>query len=187
LILSFDRARSLRRIKPQRIATSLVRRADADLPFVTQATPGQELLLDTCVYLDMIRGKAPSELDALLQVRLINHSSVALAELTHLFGRLDPSRADTRRTLSVMSGVIDDIPTHRLTSPSARCAGEAGMLTGLVARLSGRGADVRLLNDATLFLQAREIGCAIVTGNLADFDFFDQLLPGSGMLLYRTV
>jgi hypothetical protein len=43
-----------------------------------------------------------------------------------------------------------------------------------------------LLNDAALFLQARETGCALLTGNITDFDFFDQVLPGSGLLLYRA-
>lgn len=143
--------------------------------------------MDTCVYLDVLRAKTPVEVDALLQTRIINHSTTALAELTHLFGRLDPGHADTRRALSKLSGVIDDIPPHRLTSPSTRCCAEAGMLAGLSARLAGRGGDLKLLNDAMLFLQAREIGCAILTSNLADFDLFDQLLPGSGLLLYRTL
>jgi hypothetical protein len=61
------------------------------------------------------------------------------------------------------------------------------MLAGLVARLAGRAADVKLLNDATLFLQARENGCSFLTANISDFDLFDQLLPGSGLMLYRTV
>lgn len=185
--MSFNRSQSLRRIKPQRVTTPLTRRTDANLPLLAQATAGPELLLDTCVYLDVLRGKSPPELDALLQVRIINHSTVVLAELTHLFGRLDPGHAETRRTLAVLSGIVDDIPAHRLATPSTRCSGEAGMLAGLVARLAGRGSDVKLLNDAALFLQAREMGCVVATGNLADFDFFDQLLPGSGLLLYRTV
>ena len=184
--MSFDRSRSLRRIKPQRLTEPLVRRADADLPFVAQATAGPELLLDTCVYLDVLKGVTPPEIDTLMQVRIANHSTVALAELTHLFGRLDPRHPSTRRTLAVLSGVIDDIPAHRLTAPSSACAGEAGMLAGLVTRLTGRGGDLKLLNDAALFLQAREMGYAVLTANLSDFDFFDQLLPGPGLMLYRT-
>ena len=120
-------------------------------------------------------------------MRVANHSTVALAELTHLFGRLDPGHVDTRRVLGPLSGAIDDIPPHRLTAPSARCSGEAGMLAGLTARLGGRGADLALLNDASLFLQAREIGCTILTRNLSDFDLFDQLLPGSSLLFYRAI
>jgi hypothetical protein len=157
------------------------------LPFVTEPAPGPELLLDTCVYLDVLKGRTSTEIDLLLQVRIVNHSTIALAELTHLFGRLEPSHAETRSVLASLSGAIDDIPPHRLTAPSIRCAGEAGMLAGLAARLGGRGADLALLNDASLFLQARETGCAILTRNLSDFDLFDQLLPGSNLLLYRAV
>lgn len=121
-----------------------------------------------------------------MQLRIVNHSTVVLTELTHLFGRLDPNHSGTRRTLSAVGDAIDDIPTHRLTPPSSRTCGEAGMLAGMAARLGGRPSGLELLNDALLFLQAREMGCAILTANIVDFDLFDQLLPGSGLLLYRT-
>jgi predicted nucleic acid-binding protein len=184
--LGFERAPSLRRIKPQRKAAAIARRADPDLPLVGRAGPGAELLLDTCVYLDVLQGKTPVAVDELLQLRIVNHSTVALAELTHIYGRLDPNHSRTRGVLSAISAVIDDVPAHRLTAPSARTFGEAGMLAGLVIRLSGRPGGLDLLNDALLFLQAREMGCALLTANLSDFDLFDQLLPGSGLLLYRT-
>lgn len=185
--MGFDRPGSLRRIKPQRKSGPLVRRPDAALPWVGAPAPGAELLLDTCVYLDVLQGKTPVEVDDLLRLRIVNHSTVALTELTHLFGRLDPNHSGTRRTLSSIGDVIDDIPAHRLTPPSTRTSGEAGMLAGMVTRLSGRPAGLELLNDALLFLQAREMGYAILTANVVDFDLFDQLLPGSGLLLYRTL
>jgi len=144
-------------------------------------------LLDTCVYLDILQGKSPPDVDELLRLRIVNHSTIALAELTHLFGRLDPNHAGTGGTLSAIAGVIDDIPAHRLTAPSTRTFGEAGMLAGLATRLGGRPGGVQLLNDALLFLQARETGCALVTANMKDFDLFHQCLPGSGLLLYRTI
>jgi hypothetical protein len=183
--LGFERAPSLRRIKPQRKAEPISRRADADLPWVGRPAPGAELLLDTCVYLDVLQAKTPIEVDDLLQLRIANHSTVALAELTHLYGRLDPDHSGTRGALAAIGGVIDDITAHRLNAPTARAFGEAGMLAGLVARLSGRGAGVDLINDALLFLQARETGCAVLTANLSDFDLLDQVVPGSGVLLYR--
>jgi predicted nucleic acid-binding protein len=184
--LGFERAPSLRRIKPQRKAGAIARRADIDLPLVGRPGPGAELLLDTCVYLDVLQGKTPIQVDELLQLRIVNHSTVALAELTHLYGRLDPNHSGTRKVLTAISAVIDDIPAHRLTAPSARAFGEAGMLAGLVMRLGGRPGGLDLLNDALLFLQARETGCALLTANISDFDVFDQVLPGSGLLLYRT-
>lgn len=186
MILSFDRARALRRIRPRRSAAPLKRRDDSDLPFLTSAAPGPELLLDTCVYIDALKGRTPAEADALLQLRIVNHSTVALAELTHLFGRLDPRDPRSASALDELSGVIDDMPPHRVLTPSARCMGEAGMLAGLAARLTGRPADGGMLNDATLFLQAREAGLALLTRNLADFDILDALLPGSKLLLYRA-
>ncbi len=185
--MGFERTKSLRRIKPQRKTNALARRTDADLPWVGRPGPGAELLLDTCVYLDVLQGKTPAEVDEFLQLRIVNHSTIALAELTHLFGRLDPSHRGTRSVLSAMSGVIDDIPAHRLSAPPARAFGEAGMLAGLVTRLGDRAGGADLLNDALLFLQAREMGCALLTANLSDFDLFDQVVPGSGLLLYRTV
>jgi len=153
---------------------------------VGRPSPGAELLLDSCVYLNVLQGKTPREVDELLQLRIVNHSTVALSELTHVFGRLDPKHTGTRSVLSAISGVIDDMPAHRLTAPSARAFGEAGMLAGLAMRLGGRASGIRLLNDALLFLQARDMGCELLTANIADFDLFDQLLPGSGLGFYRT-
>ena len=45
-------------------------------------------MLDTCVYIDVLQGRTPDNVDRLVQLRLVNHSSVCLSELTHLFGRL---------------------------------------------------------------------------------------------------
>lgn len=118
--MGFERAAALRRIKPQRKSDPIGRRPDAALPWVGPPGPGAELLLDTCVYLDVLQGQTPTEVDDLLQLRIVNHSSVALAELTHLYGRLDPRDQRTRQVLSAISGTIDDIPRHRLTVPSAR-------------------------------------------------------------------
>jgi hypothetical protein len=53
------------------------------------------------------------------------------------------------------------------------------MLAGLVTRLTGKLKSMALLNDATLFLQAAEMGCDLLTANVSDFDFFDQLFPGT--------
>lgn len=146
---------------------------------------GRELLLDTSVYIDVLQGRAPVAVDQLLQTRIVNHSTVALAELTHLIGLLDPAHPGTASVLKILGLTIDDIPPHRLTLPSTRAFGEAGMLAGLAARVTGQSNGKALLNDATLFLQAAEMGCDLLTGNIRDFDWFDQLLPGTGVVLYR--
>jgi hypothetical protein len=103
--LSFDLAKALRRIKPQRAAEAIRRRALEALPFVeSPIAAGAELLLDTCVYIDVLQGRTPLSVDELLQARIINHSTICLGELTHLFGSTQPipapgaccARSDTR-------------------------------------------------------------------------------------------
>jgi hypothetical protein len=187
--LSFDLASALRRIKPQRRTARLARRPDAMLPFLSADTrPGPPLLLDTCVYVDILQRRAPSALRGLLDASFVNHSTVGLSELTHLFGRLDPRAADTARVLPRLADAVRGVPEHRLLSPSARSFGEAGMLAGLIARLTGEqpGRSARS-NDCILYLQAMEVGCTLLTRNIRDFDFLDQLLPASRVLFYREV
>jgi hypothetical protein len=184
--LSFDLERSLRRFKPDRRTTRLGRRPDAALPFVSEkVTGGPELLLDTCVYIDMLQGRAPERLKSLLGVRLCNHSGISLAELTHLFGRLDPLDDRTATVLAEISETILDMPRHRLTAPSMNVLGEAGMLAGLTARLAGIKSGQALFNDAALYLQAIEQGQTFLTRNVREFDWFDQLLPINRVLFYH--
>ncbi len=156
------------------------------MDFIT-ATPaaGAELVLDTCVYIDLLQGRTPPEVDRLLGLRILNHSTIALAELTHLFGRLDPAHAATRPALARVSEAIDMIPPHRLSAPSPRAFAEAGMLAGLVARLSGDTASPALLMDALLILHALETGRVLVTRNIKDFDRLQQLEPRSRVMFYR--
>lgn len=48
-----------------------------------------------------------------------------------------------------------------------------------------RGMSGKYLNDALIYLQARGIGASILTGNVGDFDFLNQLAPGVPIILYR--
>jgi predicted nucleic acid-binding protein len=165
------------------------RRADAELPFVEEtALVGPPLLLDTCVYLDVLQGRSPKALDDLLQVRLNHHSAVCLAELTHVFGRLDPDHPGTHAVLRQMMATIDDIPLHRVVTPDADVWGTAGVLAGMLFRLGGfqPGQEKTCLHDALLHLQAYKAGLVLVTRNLRDFDLLDQLLPGGRLLFYRA-
>ncbi|HLY55682.1 MAG TPA: hypothetical protein VKS60_09000 [Stellaceae bacterium] len=184
--MTFDIAASLRRVKPQRSGLQLSPRNEADLPFVTASIgPGAELLLDTGIYIDILQARMPPEVKRLLASRTQNHSSVALAELTHLFGRLDPNHKGTAASLAALRLALDRIPQHRLTAPSLRACGEAGMLAGLAARLTGRAPGTELLNDALLFLQAGESGRTLLTSNIRDFDHLQQLAPWPQILFYR--
>jgi predicted nucleic acid-binding protein len=152
-----------------------------------RATAGPQLLLDTCVYIDILQRRAPDRVKTLLATRLCNHSGVALAELTHLFGRLDPRDRRTAMVLAEITAVIADIPRHRLRPPSLNVLGEAGMLAGVAVRLMrvGTGRRQAVLNDATVYLQAVEQGQTVLTRNVLEFDWFDQLLPSNRVLFYR--
>jgi predicted nucleic acid-binding protein len=141
--------------------------------------------MDTCVYIDVLQCRTPPSVDRLLGLRILNHSTIALAELTHLFGRLDPAKAQTRQTLARLHQAIDMIPTHRLGTPSPRAFAEAGMLSGLAARLTGETGTPSRVHDALLMLQAREAGRVLLTRNIRDFDLLQQLEPDSRILYYR--
>jgi len=185
--LSIDLSRSLRRLKPERRRIRLRRRADAALPFVAEIpSQGPELLLDASVYIDVMQQRLPEPVKRLSSARHSNHSAVALAELTHPFGRLDPWDSRTATALSEIAGTISDIPQHGLSAPSISAMAEAGILAGIVARLSDIDPrqEQALLNDAMLYLQAVENGHALITRNIREFDFFDQLLPFNSVLFY---
>lgn len=187
--MSSDLQRALRRVRPQRIGPAPTRRPDDDLPFIGEhASLGRAVLIDTTVYIDVLQGRAPPGLKELLRLRLVNHSSVVLSELTHLFGRLDPADSRTPGVLREVSHAIDEMPAHRLTAPSVRAASEAGMLAGLVARLAGvpAGREQAILNDALIYAQAVERGLVVVTRNAREFDLFDQLWPAESVLFYRA-
>lgn len=187
--MAFDLHRALRQLRRQRAVPAPVRRDDRDLPFVEDtALVGPPLLLDTCVYLDVLQGRSPEVLDRLLQARLNHHSAVCLAELSHAFGRLDPAHPGIRAVLRQLSATIDDVPAHWVMTPDAETWGAAGILAGMLFRLGGfqAGQEKTCLHDALLHLQARKAGLMLVTRNLRDFDLLDQLLPGGRLLFYRT-
>ncbi|RWX58802.1 hypothetical protein EOA24_37970 [Mesorhizobium sp. M2A.F.Ca.ET.039.01.1.1] len=151
---------------------------------------GGPLFLDTSVYLDVLQGRSPVEVDKLLTYRLCHHSSVCLSELTHTFGRLDPKHGSTKAVLETVEATVEDIPAHRLHAPDAAIWGQAGVLAGLLSRLSnlpkGEGHERRFVNDALVFLQARQLGANVLTGNVRDFDLLTQILPTGRIILYRT-
>ena len=168
---------------------SLPRRDDVDLDFVEVASSvGPPLLLDTCVYIDGLEGSLPPEVESLLRARTLMHLSVVLGELSHNFGRLDPRHPRTRAHLDELAGMIAEIPLHRLDDAiNAGVILEAGILSGLVMRLGGfqPGQEVAALNDATIYLHALEHGYTVLTRNIRDFDFMNQIVPPGRVLFYR--
>jgi hypothetical protein len=146
---------------------------------------GAELMLDTSVYVDVLAGRTPPQVDELLTLRAISHSSAAVAELAALFGRLDPGRAETAATLEALGEILDAIPAHRLSTPGLKTAGEAGVLAGVAARLGARGE--RLPQRATVLLHAAETGRVLLARRCDELDYLQQLAPRAQMLLYRPI
>lgn len=185
--MAFDLAATLRRLKPDKQVAPLARRADSELPFVGELVSGPGLLLDTSVYIDVLQGRAHQAVKDLLLARDLNHSAVALAELVHLFGRLDPSHKHTVGVLEPIAATIAEIRPHRLMVPSVQALAEAGIVTGIIARLTGLPKVDRqpLLNDATIFMQALENGFTVLTANVSDMDLIGQIVPAGRVLFYR--
>jgi hypothetical protein len=182
---SFDASVRWARFDPQR---TLSRRPDTDLPFIgEQAEAGQELLLDTCVYIDGLQGRAPDAVADLLKIRRSNHSTVAVQELMHTVGVLDPAHSGTKSVVRQIGKVLGGMPTHRIFTPDANVLGRAAHLSGILCRLQGYRKDARLraLQDSVLFLQAQNLGFSVLTANVSDFDYLLQLIPAGRVLFYR--
>ncbi|MBY5815070.1 type II toxin-antitoxin system VapC family toxin [Rhizobium leguminosarum] len=189
--MGFNLSETLRSLKPGKHLGTLERRSDDDLTWAADEPPiGGALFLDTSVYLDVLQGRSPAEVDTLLTYRLCHHSAVCLSELTHAFGRLDPKHPSTEAVLDAIAATVEDIPDHRLHAADADIWGQAGVLAGLLFRLSnlpkGEGHERRFVNDALIFLQARQLGASVLTGNARDFDFLSQLMPSVRVILYRA-
>lgn len=160
------------------------------MPFLgNKVTAGQELLLDTCVYIDGLQGRAPTCVADLLDVRLSNHSSIAIRELMHTVGVLDPSHPSTATAIEQTRRVIEAMQSHRTFVPDIDVLGRAAVLCGMLCRLHGYQRDARLeaLHDCALFLQAQKLSLTVLTANVSDFDYLLQLIPAGRVLFYRTV
>jgi hypothetical protein len=181
----FDAARRWARFDPQK---TLARRGDEALPFVNASLiGGQGLLLDTCVYIDQMQDRSPPVLDDLITQRQVNHSTVAIQELMHTIGVLNPSDRRTAAVVAEIGRQIKAMPPHRIFAPDTEVLGRAALLSGILCRLQGYGKDAKLraLQDSVLFLQAQKLGLVVLTANVGDYDLLLQLLPAGRALFYR--
>lgn len=181
----FDAALRWSRFDPGK---TLARRPDSALPFVTDALiGGQSLLLDTCVYVDQMQDRSPEILDRVVEARQVNHSTVAVQELMHGVGVLNPKDARTAQVVAEIRRLIQAMPGHRVFAPESDVLGRAALLSGMLSRLQGYAFDAKLraLQDCTLFLQAQKLGFTVLTANIADFDCLLQLIPAGRVLFYR--
>jgi hypothetical protein len=181
----FDATVRWARFAPQR---SLARRPDRKLPFVEGASlGGQGLLLDTCAYIDQLQDRSPAILDDLIAQRQVNHSIIAIQELMHSVGALDPRDARTPGVVAEIRKQILAMPAHRVFTPDSDTMGKAALLSGILCRLQAYAHDHRLraLLDCTLFLQAQKLGLVLLTANVSDYDILLQLIPKGRVLFYR--
>lgn len=184
---AFDFDSALRWARFARQST-LAHRSDAELPFVHEdMLSGQGLLLDTCVYIDQLQNRSPRILDGLIAQRQINHSTIAIQELMHTVGVLDPADARSSGVIAEIRKQILDMPPHRIFTPDSDNLGKAALLSGILCRLQSYTHDrkLRALHDCVLFLQAQKLGLMVLTANVGDFDILLQLVPKGRALFYR--
>jgi hypothetical protein len=181
----FDAARRWARFDPPK---TLARRGDGELPFVDAILiGGQGLLLDTCVYIDQMQDRSPKVLDDLIAQRQVNHSTVAIQELMHTVGVLNPTNVRTAGVIAEIGKQIKAMPPHRIFAPDIEVLGRAALLSGILCRLQGYEKDgkLRALQDCALFLQAQKLGLVVLTANVGDYDILLQLIPAGRALFYR--
>jgi len=116
------------------------------------------------------------------------HSPVTGAGLAAACGLLDPAHSGTRKVVEEIAALIDRRPVQRTVAPDQSVWREAGILSGILARLQGYDKDKRgrIRNDALLYITARRNGCTVLTRNITDFDFLQQLDPSGRVLFYRV-
>jgi predicted nucleic acid-binding protein len=179
---------TLRRLKSEKHRTPLKPRPESELDFIESAgSRTTKLIYDTTVYIDILQNRFPRRGDAMLRASEAWHSPVTEAELAATCGLLDPAHAQTRGIMEQVVAVIERRPSHRTLATDSEIWREAGILSGTLARLQGYKSDQRrrVLNDALLFATARKHGCSVLTRNVLDFDFLQQLVPSGKVLFYR--
>ena len=186
--MNSDIRATLRRLKPEKRRTQLKPREQSDLDFIeaTSKKPGK-LLYDTTVYIDILQNRFPRGGEFMLRAAEAWHSPVTEAELSAAIGLLDPGHPGTSEIVEQIAAVIERRPRYRTVMPDPEIWREAGILSGVLARLQGYGKEHRrrALNDALLFASARKHGCVVLTRNVVDFDLLQQLDPSGSVLFYR--
>lgn len=170
----------------------LSRRPDAELPFdPAKVDASSALLLDSCFYIDALKGLVPSGVAELVKspARAVLHSTVCRAELMAGSAKLplaDPRTIGSRHRIKA---VLDRMLPERVVQPPAAAWDEAGALAGTLARTQGlaKGAHLTLVLDAAILLTASAFRAVVLTANIRDFDLLLQLRPDTNVLLYRPV
>ena len=179
---------TLRRLKPDKRRAQLVPRAESELEFIeTISNRHRKLLYDTTVYIDILQNRFPQTGEWMLRAAEAWHSPVTEAELAAAAGLLDPAHSETHVIIEQIGSAIDHRPSYRTITPDSKIWREAGIMSGILARLQGYGRDQRrrTLNYALVFASGRKYGCTVLTRNVRDFDFLAQLDPSGRVLFYK--
>lgn len=186
--MSSELDRVLRRLKPEKRVSPLKLRHHQSLDFLDGCgSPPTKLLYDTTVYIDILQNRFPTAGEDVLLAAGAWHSTVTEAELVVPCGFLKPGHPDTPAALKAIFAVLHGRPGHRTIAPDREIWMEAGILSGLLARLQNYGQiqRVRLMNDALLLATARKYGLTLLTRNITDFDLLQQLEPSVRILFYN--
>lgn len=187
--MSSDFEKILRKLKPEKQRHQLKPRPYAQLTFLDLSErPPRSLLYDTTVYIDILQGHFPDSGEPWLRAADAWHSAVAENELASTCGLLDPAHPETSGVIEQISGIISRISPHRCLAPDRQIWHEAGLLTGIIARLQriSKPDRRRILNDALIFATACKYGHAVLTRNTTDFEFLQQLNPAGRIVFYRV-
>lgn len=182
--------RTLRRLKPALRRETLRRRSRSQLAFIdlpgSVSVPQPKLLLDTTVYIDTLQGKLSDDFKIWLRSAVVWHSTVTESELLAIIGLLDPNHPQSTGLAGQVAESIERRPAHRIVNPDRENWREAGIVSGLLARLQqyGKAEQRRALNDALLFFSAARAGLTVLTRNVSDFDLLQQLVPSGQVIFY---
>jgi hypothetical protein len=186
-VVSFDFDAAVRwaRFDPQQ---TLARRPDPELPFVAgHRNGGQALLLDTCVYIDQLQDGSPDLLEVLIAARQANHSTVAIQELMHTVGVLDPKDRRSPAAVATIRGLVLSMPPHRfsrlmsMSFVGLHCSPEFSA----ACRATRPIGNYALYSTAFFFCRGAKLAFTVLTANIGDFDLLLQLQPAGRVLFYR--
>ncbi len=186
--MSSELQRVLRRLKPEKRLEHLERRNERDLPFLDRVGEiPRKLLYDTTVYIDVLQDRFPRAEELALRAADVWHSTVTEAELVAAAGLLQPNHPETAATVKAIIATVERRPSHRIVVPDREIWMEAGILSGMLARLQNYASSDRrrAMNDALLLATARKYGLTVLTRNVVDFDWLQQLEPTARVLLYE--
>jgi hypothetical protein len=186
--LGFDLDRTIRALKPEKRTAPLAYRSAAGLVAASDLATKRPILPDATVYVHAGQGRLPVGIAGMLRQWPLLHCSVALGEIAHGIGRLDPAHTMTPGRRGYLEGVLRQVPQHRIVSPDDDVHVAAGIVTGVLARLLGlpKGGHRLKVNDVLILLTARKFGAALVTANVGDLDVAQQLRPDADVIYYAV-